>query len=101
MNYILEIAKVYLFLQIYIHKNSLNKKIFFNIYSLVKFNKMDENLNTPQNPPLQQTAVSGSACLHDFVIKFGEYECQNCGQLHEDIFNPKNITANIVKINSY
>lgn len=43
--------------------------------------------------------VSGSACLHDFVIKFGEYECQNCGILHEDIFNPKNIVANLVKDN--
>lgn len=59
-----------------------------------------ENLNTSENPPLQQTAVSCSAfdCIHDFVIKFGEYECQNCGQLYEDIFNP-NIVANIVKDN--
>lgn len=32
-------------------------------------------------PPLSQTAVSGSddVCNHDFVIKFGVYECQNCG----------------------
>jgi len=50
-------------------------------------------------PASCQTAVSGSACLHDFVIKFGEYECQNCGILHEDIFNQKNIVANLVKDN--
>lgn len=46
-----------------------------------------------------QTDISGSACLHDFVIKFGEYECKNCGILHEDIFNPINFVGNIVKDN--
>lgn len=44
--------------------------------------------NLTQKPPLQQTAVVLSSCLHDFVIKFGEYECQNCGISHEEAIKP-------------
>lgn len=34
-----------------------------------KFNKMDKNLNKPQTPPLQQTAVSGWVAVTDALPK--------------------------------
>ena len=47
----------------------------------------NENMNTQLNPHLRQTNVSGSAsdCQHHFVIKFGVYECQNCGIEHSEL----------------
>ena len=63
----------------------------------IKVKMEHENLNTPQTPPLQQTAVSGSLleeknCKHEYKCTldtdwWSHYVCKKCGHSYIEDFD--------------